>query len=363
MLSGISALLVIYIIRIVPFLSTWFGLFANSSPEWYMQSYYNTINTFETEQVECDGIVILDLSQGVTRRDVGDLIQLVSENSPKVVGVDCVFSQSQSYDSLQTKYLIQSLSHLPNNFPIVFAFVFDEESVLPDSLMKHKGFVNFMGFYDYQTSCGELSHLAVEMAHVAGFDVSKIDSASFLVNYRAKKFLEVPIMTDFREYADYICESVRGKCVLIGRTGEKWDEHMAPFFILKEKQKIPGTYIVAYALSSIITATSNGYFKNVSNRHYHYYSQCTWMGNALFTILFILLYLGGYRIIDNWQDKQPLLIWLKPVLMLLIIVLMMAFSMILTATCYIVPNVVLFMVMLAFVSYFYDMCKSKNLSA
>lgn len=361
-LSAVSAWLLIFSVRKVPFLNTWFGLIANSNPEWYMQSYYNTINGLETESETCPDVVILDLNENITRKNIGDLMQILSESSPKVVGVDCVFDQSHSYDSTQTDYMIQKLSQLPQTFPIVYASLFSEESILPDSVRRHEGFVNFVGFYDYKVYSNGLPHLAVEMARQGGYNIEEIDTASFLVNYRPKDFMEVPIMTDFMEYADYIRESVKDKIVLIGGVTNRWDIHEAPFAIRGEDTYISGCYIVAYTITSILAATNaqKDLDSIYRSKNYHYYSRCSWWLNALLTIIFTIIYLGGYALIDRWLPKLKWVIWLKPILMLLMIILILIISMMLTAKCFIVPNVVVFTVMIAFVGFFYDICQKND---
>ncbi len=358
-LSAISAWVLIFTVRRVPFLKTWFGLIANSNPEWFMQSYYNTVNGMETEPEVCPDIVILDLNEHITRQHIADLIQVLSASSPKVVGMDCVFDQSQSYDTAQTNYMISKLAQLPDTFPMVYAAIFGDESILPDSLMRNKGFVNFVGFYDFKAYSDGLPHLAVEMARVGGCDVEKIDTASFLVNYRTKDFQEVPIMTDFMEYADYIRESVEGKIVLIGGVSNRWDMHKAPFSIREEDSYISGSYIVAYALSSIWGATNDK--KDLDplyqSKNYHYYSRCTWWQNVLLTLLLMTIYLGGYTLINRWRRKYSWMVWFKPMLMLSMMILILVISMSLTTWCFVVPNVVAFTVMIAFVGFFYEVCK------
>ena len=205
-LSALCAGVLIWLVACIPYLNTWFGMIVSTTPEWYMEAYYNTINNVRTTPEECSDIVILDINEAITRQDIADLIGIVAKSNPKVVGVDCAFSTSESYSQEQTDYLIQTIAQLPDTFPIAFAYIMNEQSAIPDSLMRHKGFVNFLGFYDYKPFYNNIPHLAVEMAHLAGNDISKIDPSSFLVNYRTKNFFSIQIFSDFRDpgYMEYI---------------------------------------------------------------------------------------------------------------------------------------------------------------
>ncbi len=338
--SAIAAATVLIILQRVPLLHTWFGLISNSAPEWYMQSYYNTVNQLKTQSEEDPDIVLLDLNEHISRHNLADLLHLIAESSPKVIGVDCIFSPSESYDSAQTNYLVRSLSQFPDTVPIVFATILKERSTLPDSILHHIGFVDFSGFYDYKAYSNGTAHMAVEMARIAGYNVDRIDTSSFLVNYRNLDFFTIPIMPDFSEYADYIQEHVKEKVVLIGSVNNKWDMHAIPFVINNSETYIAGIEIVAYSLASIISERN--------------YSRCPWWMNVLIIIAFMLVYIVAYIGIEAIQKRWHWFILIKPILLFLMIVLILVFSMLMTAGCHYVPDVVFFMVGTAFMGFFYS---------
>lgn len=340
------------------FLKPWLGLIMESTPEWYVNTYYNVVNPY-TKAEEFPDIVILDLNDKISRSDLADIIKIVAESSPKSIGVDCTFSTSDSYDSIQTAYLINSLAQLSKNLPIVYAVKLRENSAIPDSLMYHKGFVNFKSsvIYNYQPYKGTFPHLSLEMAHLAGYDVSQIDTNSFMVNYRNKEFFSIPIYSDFRDsdYTATIREDVENKIVLIGGLNNRLDKRTIPFYIDSGSEYISGTKIIAYMLSSIISASSPDNYRKQPT--FHHYSRCSWWMNLLLTILFAIVYLGIYIWIDKAQQQKQWIVLLKPCLLFVMMMLIVIISIIITATCYQIPYVVYFMVMTVFLGFSYDIFK------
>lgn len=356
-LSALCAGILIWLVACIPYLNTWFGMIVSTTPEWYMEAYYNTVNNVRTSPEECSDIVILDVNEAITRQDIADLIGIAAESNPKVIGVDCAFSTSESYSQEQTEYLIHTIAQLPDSCPIAFAYIMDEQSAIPDTLMRHNGFVNFLGFYDYKPFYDNIPHLAVEMAHLAGNDINQIDPSSFLVNYRTKNFFSLPIYSDFRDsdYMDYICSCITGKIVIIGGVTNRLDMHRTPFKISSEGDYIAGSEIVAYALSSILSATTpNKDAFYTQSPYYHHYTRCPKWLDALWTILFTILYLLIYWAIDSQQQKYKFIAMLKPLWLFTIIILTLFIAILITATCYYVPMVLFFGLMTVFGGFWYD---------
>ena len=210
--SAVCAGAFLLLVNYVPVAKTWLGLAADSTPEWYLNMYYNTINDVAVHKDgDFPNIVMLDIKDNITRKDLANLIPIVVAGSPKVLGIDGTFSTSESYDLSQTDTLIQVLASLPANIPIVYATVQNEQSAIPDSVMLYKGFVDAVEYNKYIFHMGETSHFAYEVARQAGYDVDLIDTTSFLINYRKKTFASIPIYTDFMEYIDYIQDNVKDK--------------------------------------------------------------------------------------------------------------------------------------------------------
>ena len=358
--SAICALILYLLASNIPVLSTWFGLVADTSPETYMISYYNKENTLHSSPDEYEDIVILDVREDMTRKDIGDLLQFVATCSPRVVGVDITFSTSHSFDQSQTEYLIHSIDQLPDAFPIVFAQVASEESAIPDAILRrrHVGVVNFLGFYDYKAQMDALPHIAVEMARLAGYNVDVIDTSSFLVNYRVKSFPACQIYSDFMNPADqaYIRQFITNKIVLIGGLTDALDTHQAPFYINNKGDLIAGTTIVAYVLSSIISATQPKALARpyTYNPYYHHYARLSWWANAIWSTLFVFIYLLVYHSINRLQKRNKWVAIFKPVWLVLTIICVLLLSMAITARCFLVPDIVFFMIMTAFVGFWYD---------
>lgn len=356
-LSALCAGILIWLVGCIPYLNTWFGMIVSTTPEWYMEAYYNTINNVRTSPEECSDIIILDINEAITRQDIADLIHIAAEKNPKVIGVDCLFSTSESYSQEQTDYLIQTISQLPDTFPIAFAYdMGDSSSAIPDSLIRHKGFVNFLGFYDYKPFYNHIPNLAVEMAHLTGNDIHQIDTSLFLVNYRRKDFSSFVIYSDFRspDY-DYVYSALTDKIVIIGSLSNRSDMHRTPFLINNKDNYIPGSEIIAYTLSSILSATTSDKSPIYTNSpYYHHYTRFPKWLDAIWTILFSILFLLVYWAIDCQQQKYKFIAMLKPLWLFVMIILTLFIAILITATCYYVPMVLFFGLMTVFEGFWYD---------
>lgn len=339
--------------KVVPFLETWLGILAEPTPDWYMNTYYNTVNgmTLEANKKFPD-IVMLDLKETITRKDLGDLLHVIADSSPKVVGIDCTFSTSDSYASKQTDSLIQTIAHLNAPFPIVFAVVLNEPSAIPDSLIHYKGFVDALEFHEYNAYKGEYPHLPFEMVRLAGYDIGQIDTSAFVVNWRIKDFTSVDIYSDFMTYASSIQDSIKDKIVIIGGLNNRLDMHYVPFNITPNDARVSGSRILAYTTSSLITAACKEEYCNIES--FHYYSRCPLWVNSLLTILFTIVYLCIYILIVNAQKKSRWYELFKPVLLFCMLVSMITFSMMITKNFFYIPYIGFFIVLTVFLGFSYD---------
>lgn len=360
-LSAICALGVIIGVQKDPLLNTWFGLIIDPSPEWYQKAYYNTVNLCHEEPSQYPDIILLDLNEKVTRKDLADLLITIAQGSPKAVGVDCIFSSSSTYDQDQTNYLVHTIAGLPDSIPIVFATSsLFQSSAIPDSVITYKGTVDFSGFFNFNAFVNDTPHFAIELARLTGADINKLDTVSFMVNYRCKDFLSVPIYSQFsqnKSYVDYIRNSVQNKIVIIGSTNNNFDMRQAPFTIGVEQYHISGSMLIAYYLTSVLSATTDTLKQNSNlSKYYHHYSRCPWWMNGLLTLFFVALYVLAYIYIEKLQQKRNWVVWLKPIWLFVMLLLIMRVSLFLTERFFYVPYVVLFMIMTAFIGFFYDQC-------
>ena len=353
---GVSCVLSIFFIFATRYFSigqTWLGMLTNPAPEWYMSMYYNTVNDIAVcKDGKIPDIVMLDLKESMTRKDLAHLMRFVAECSPKVVGVDCFISPSASYDVAQTDTLLQTISQLPSTPPFVFATILNEQNIIPDSLIRHRGFVNVQDFNNYLFYRDGIPHFAFEIAKIAGYEVSKIDTSSFIVNYRHKEFVRKTIYTDFEADSTEIKEMINDKVVIISAVNNRLDMHYTPFLIDKGKEYISGCNVLAHMLSSLITAS---FPKKYSHKEsFHYYANCPWWLNALLTLFFTLLYLTLYLLVVELSLKSKWFELVKPVLLFAILVLILVISIVITAKFYYVPYVAFFVVLSLFLGYAYE---------
>ena len=344
------------IVDIKPQLREWFGFVAETSTDWYLQTFYNTFNTNrEWDENECDNIIILDLQESISRKNIADLIKLVSNNSPRVIGLDVAFKDT--IKTSQTNYLINTLANLDKHVPLVYGYAIEEESVIPDSLMIHKGFTNTPSVYAYTAYHDSCSSFALEMVRVAGYDLEKFNASKFVVNFRTKAFTIYPITADFGNHPEIIAKKVRDKIVLIGGLDYRTDKHHLPFYLEKGNDKpVAGTKLIAYELTSILSAVSDDYSRKTDIAHYHHYSHSSIFWDIVINVSFVLIYLIVYLIVANFQKKASWAGFIKPIWLTIMLCIEMYFSMkIITARCYYVPNVVFFMIMTVFVGYFCDL--------
>ena len=251
--------------------------------------------------------------------------------------------------------MIESIGNLPESFPIVFAYVKEEPSAISDSLISHKGIVNFSGFYEFNPYIENVPHLSVEMARLAGYDVKNINSNSCVINYRKKLFASAPIYRGFLEDSLYLKDRIKDQMVLIGGLNNRHDVRYVPFLIESYDPSMAGTQIVAYMLSSVITASSSEYYDN--RRFFHHYSRCPLWLNVALIILLMIGYLLAYIFIDKKQNIQPWYALIKPIWLFIMMILLLALSMGITAFFYQVPDIVFFMVMTVFMGPSYDVFK------
>ena len=338
-------------LHFIPVLNTWINIVADPTPDWYIKLYYNTVNDITATPDTFPGIVILDLKESITREGLADLMQLTAKSSPKVVGIDCTFSTSDSYDSKQTDSLINTIAHFDSLPSFVFAVVSNETSVIPDSIIRYKGFVDAEEYNHYTTYKDGIPHFALEMARLAGYNIHRLDSSSFLVNYRTKAFESIQIYSDFKEYGAEIQEKIAKKNVLIGRFNDRLDMHYVPFQIDPGVDMISGTKIIAYSLSSIISASNPN---NCKDRTFHHYSRCSWWMNLLLTFFFTIIYLCIYMLIAYAQQKSRWLELLKPLLLFFMLALIIGSSMVYTAKCFYVPYIGFFIIITTFLGFAYD---------
>ncbi len=365
-LSALCALGMIFLVEHTPKLKTWFGLIADATPEWFIKAFYNTVNSRNDRPEPYQDIIFLDLNDKISRSHIADLLTIVVQGKPKVIGVDCTFSTSETYDKEKTNYLVQTIDSLQrnNSTPIVFACSIGEKSAIPDSVILHKGFVNFSGFYDYKMFINRTPHIAISMVQLMGVDISKMNMTSFKINYRHKEFESYYITRNFLQYdVDSILHKVNNKIVIIGGNNNRFDIHQAPFVIDfvngQENSHIAGSRLIGYALTSIMSASSENDLTSATlhSKFYHHYSACTWWMNALLTILFMMIYFLFYWILNKLTVKYIWLKWLVPILLFTIMILIMFISIWINAIFYVVPYITFYMVSTAFFGFFYDRCK------
>lgn len=347
----------------------WLSLIADIAPEWYMNTFYSTFANPDDPGSRYGDVTFFDLSENATRKDIADVIHLVSQYSPRVIGVDFTFPKSENYDSAKTAYLIQTINNLPPNIPVVFAHD-TALSAIPDSVIKkhHLGNVDFFGFYNFKTQVGPIPHIAIKMAELAGYDTHHVDSSSFIVNYTVRQkgstIINCPLSHDD---SLTISKHTPNKMVLIGTTTDDRDYIKLPFKKNNKEEYIAGSRIIRAMLISILStdAPNNSLLHAPINRYFSKVPQ--WISWSI-VIAYALFYLIVYCITDNLL--KPLIqkhkLWtiptgfLKSILSFIFIVLLLIISMRITYTFHIVPDVISFLYMAVFMSYSYELFKIKK---
>ena len=340
----------------------WLSLIVDAAPEWYMNTYYTSFDHSDTTTYR--DAFLLDLNNNVTRKDIADVINLVAQYSPKVIGVD--------YDSANTAYLINTINNLPEQIPIVFAYD-TAPSAIPDSVIKkhHWGHVKFPGYYNFKAYDNGIPHMALAMAELAGYDSKKMDTSSFVVNYNSRDQFGCIIIHHPLVKIDTtnIAAGVKNKIVLIGSRSNPNDIFKLPFK-LKNEEYIAGSIIVNTTLLSILSTDATEDSPLNSSLYHCFYKLPTW-GNLCIVLLFALIYLILYCLLDTVSNlfKNQTKLWvrilwkiIKPVVSLSLIAFLIYISMKFgTGSLRIIPNVVLLLYMAVFMSYFYELFDLKEL--
>lgn len=344
----------------------WLSLIVDVAPEWYMNTYYDKYKDTATPP---DDVIILDISEKekkVTRKDIADVLNLVSQYSPKAVGVDYTFPKSENYDSVKTEYLTQTINNLPQEIPFVFAYD-TISSAISDSIMEkhHKGHVNFYGFYDFKFHADGESHIALKMAELAGCDVSLIDTSSFVVNYsqahskRSYISIEPPLTSeDTATIARYTPNSI----ILIGSINNPNDMQKLPYRINGKESYIAGSRIIFSMLTSILSVDAPK-TSPLSDKKYHYYKKIPAWFNWFIIIISAIIYLFFYCFMDSILEplkemsKWMIIVigFIKSILSFIFIALNLILYMYITHCSLWIPDVVLLLYMTVFISYSYEL--------
>lgn len=344
----------------------WLNLIVDVAPEWYMNTYYSSFS--HHDNTIYDDVILLDLNERATRKDIASVLNLVAQHSPKVVGVDYTFPLSDNYDSAQTGYLINTINNIPQQVPLVFADD-AESSAIPDSVMMkhHVGHVNFYGFYDFKSHDNNLSHMALSMADLAGFDTNKLDTATFVVNYNSLNLASVPVSKPLTKNDSVkIAKLVPNRHIIIGSTKDNSDMQKLPFKYNGKDHYIAGSRIIRSTLISILS-TSAKKESPLKLPKYHAYNQLPLWLNWCVVILYAFIYLIIYNLLDNamslLEEKSKWWIILKGVIKSVVSVfsigLLLCIAMIITNSFYLIPDVVVFLYMSVFMSYFYELLNAK----
>ena len=340
----------------------WLSLIVDVAPEWYMNTFYNSFYDYSGPIYK--DLIFLDLSENATREDIANIMSLVAQYSPKVVGVDYTFPFSENYDSAKTEFLVNSINNLPEEIPFVFAYDTIKNAV-PDSVMKkhHFGHVDFYGFYNFKAYDQGIPHMALAMAELAGYDCKKLDTSTFVVNYHARQEAGIPIHCPLEKKDSMrIAKLTPGRITLIGSTKNGNDVQKLPFRLNGKESYIAGSRIIRSMLVSILS-TGAPKESPLSSSKYQYYAKLPEWINWSIVFVYALLYMISYGALANILKplKKRSKWWVFPIgfiksfISVLSIVLLLLCAMAITTCFHKVPNVVLFLYMTVFMSYFYEL--------
>ncbi len=255
----ISSIAYVIIFVIYLFLPIFFPIISTGQNDAWLLSNYVTFYNYRNRAVVDFDIVICDLN-GVTSRDsIAQTIEKIESFSPKVIGCDIIFSQSSGIDTASTnrlKRVIESYDNIILATRVVHDVLGDITFIEKSIFDGDEGNVDVStdGIYDRECKVDDITYLnfASAVAEFAKEDI-KYPKGNFAINYSNKYF--------FNKNINEITESdIKGKIVILGDLKDLRDYVDMDFLmsdhryndIDKPIYRVPGSYLHAYTISSII---------------------------------------------------------------------------------------------------------------
>ena len=325
-------------------------LVSNVNEEWYMNTFFSGKNSSPSNQPDST-IYILDIEDCYSsREDIAEVIWAVAAQKPRLICLDMIFPEGQSYDEKMSQHLLDTISIVSQTTPFVVASYLGNESEVShsyftDSLNLEHGLSDFLGFQRFTPSIEGHLRISAKVAQMAGVNIDLLPK-DLVINYKEKTIGQQPISD--REDLDFL-PSLMGKIVLIGQRNSPDDMHSTPFLIDQHLQ-MTGIDIVAYEISSMLADCNLPDYD-----FFRPYTFCNTAQNFLFFMMMSLLLNLCYHFIRLlMKNHQIWLQWLKFILLIFAEYLIIKACFLLTDWLFIIPNIVLFMLSVLLVEPIYE---------
>lgn len=325
-------------------------LISNVNEEWYMNTFFSSKNSSPSDLPDTTNYIIDIKDSYSSRENIAEVIWAVSAQKPRLICLDMIFPNGQSYDEKMSQHLLDTISLVRQTTPIVVASYQGNESEVchsyfTDSLNLEYGLSDILGFQRFTPSINAHLRISAKVAQMAGVNINLLPQ-DLVINYKEKVIGQQPIYE--REDLNHLSD-LKGKIVLIGQRNSPDDMHSTPF-IIDQHYQMPGTDIVAYEISSLLADSSSpnyGLFRP--------YTFCNTAQNLLFFMLMSLLLNLCYHFIRIlMKNHQIWLQWVKFILIILAEYLIIKTCFLITDWLFIIPNIVLFMLSVLLVEPIYE---------
>lgn len=329
-------------------------LLNDAKEEWYMNTFFSEKNCKGAAGDNSD-IVILDVKDSYSSRDkIAEIIKKTASFKPRLICVDFIFRDSESYDRKQSDILKKTIEEYKDSVKLVFVAYKNIDdpitrSFFVDSLSIECGLSNFPSFYKYIPYVEDsLPRITTVVAKELGINIDSIPNP-LVINYSRKEF-DSRVIEDRKTIKDNIRKTLYNKIVLIGQNDASDDIHTAPFLI-KDGKEIPGIELIAYELSSLTNLSGE------DNEYRHPYTYLPFCYNILIYIIALLIYVVFLNrlYLYNKEKTIPLFILVKTIWLFVSVFGIIQFCFYFTNESYYIPNIVLLTVSILYVEPFYEL--------
>lgn len=239
---------------------------ADKSADFQISDIYNSIADYRDTRQASQHVTVIAVD-GCSRQEVLDVVELVSEYQPKVIGLDVFFKTAQA-DSLQ---VINTLHTTPNLvLPRIIKrqedglYQYTSYSFVEKYLNAQYGYVNLNAsalndiirdFTPWQITAKDdtLFHVATAMAKIADPEqYHKLQERNNSIETIKFSSIDIPIISSDEildgSNDEYLARNLTNKAVFIGDTLDLHDMYTTPL-----KGLVPGVLIHAHALHTILT--------------------------------------------------------------------------------------------------------------
>lgn len=317
------------------------------SSDWYINAFFTKCNdNLKTAPPGDEDLVIINISDSVsTRSDIAKIIEKISDQHPKVLGIDILLQKNN--DSANDSVL-KAILHAKDSTDIVVSAYWDDvikELNLPffSSVLDSSdcGLVNRDSYTQICTNYKDRPTFSAQIAKKYG--IVSIPTNK-IVNYRNKVFNGDGISN----VDSFSVGDISNKIVLLGNTFTPSDKKELPFTVNGANQ-LSGVEILGYEINSILAFNKE---KDIFGTPLEYLSSVQNLSVCIFSLIlylffvFIINYIEECR--NNWWWKIIMII-VKLLFLIICELLIIQCCFWLTARYLIVPDITLFIIAIIFV--------------